>query len=250
MMDHARYRSTVLADPHACDADLLRHRDSCGECREFTARLLRFESRLQRALRVDLPSGAVNPFESAAAVHRGAVGGVAVHSTAGAGRWLALAASLLVAAAGGLWLVLPGRTLAAAAVDHMAGEPQAWARTDVAVPGPALDAVLGSGLRLAPAAGLVSYASSCVFRGHRVPHLVVQTAAGPVTVMILLHENVDAVSRFESQGYRGTIVPVPGHGSMAVLSQAGSQSGGYRTMTAIEIDRLAARLRDSIIWTS
>ena len=41
----------------------------------------------------------------------------------------------------------------------------------------------------AAGAGLVSYANSCVFRGHHVPHLVVQTEAGPVTVMVLVHES-------------------------------------------------------------
>ena len=65
-------------------------------------------------------------------------------------------------------------------------------------------------LRLKPDAGVVSYASSCTFRGYKVPHLVVQTASGPVTVMVLVHEAVRHATQFDEQGYRGTIVPVPG----------------------------------------
>ena len=77
-----------------------------------------------------------------------------------------------------------------------------------------------SRLRLSNGAGMVSYASSCAFRGHRVPHLVIQTESGPVTVMVLVHEGVRKPVRFDEQGYRGVIVPVAGHGSLAVLTHA------------------------------
>ncbi len=149
--------------------------------------------------------------------------------------WLAMAASVLIAlvVAGGLWLGAPGPSLAADVVAHMAGEPQAWARTDVPVRPPDLARVLqNTHMRLKADAGpdavMVSYAASCLFRGHRVPHLVVQTSMGPVTVMVLVHESVGKVVPFNEEGYRGVIVPVPGHGSLAVLvhdQQAGSQCG-------------------------
>ena len=38
-----------------------------------------------------------------------------------------------------------------------------------------------------------------------VPHLVVQTEMGPVTVMVLVHESVAKPVPFEEQGYRGVI---------------------------------------------
>ena len=72
---------------------------------------------------------------------------------------------------------------------------------------------------LNPDAGTVSYARSCRFRGRMVPHLVVQTEMGPVTVMVLVHESVAKPVPFDEQGYRGVIVPVPGHGSLAVLAR-------------------------------
>ena len=191
MMEHAHYRAAILADPHSSDAELLAHREACAECRAYTEQLLKFESRLERAMRVSIaPNADVLPFArkrgNAARAPRG---------------WLALAASILLGAAivGGVWLTLPQSSLAAAVVAHMAGEPEAWRRTDVAVPTPELDDVLkDSKLRLKPDAGIVSYASSCTFRGYKVPHLVVQTASGPVTVMVLVHESVrhaDAIRR-------------------------------------------------------
>jgi Protein of unknown function (DUF3379) len=234
MMEHAHYRAAILADPHNTDAELRAHREACAECRAFTEQLLKFESRLERALRVDIPPRAeVLPFER----KRG--------NAAAPRRWMAIAASVLLGAAivGGVWLTLPQSSLAAAVVAHMAGEPEAWQRTDIAVPTPELEHVLkDSKLRLKPDAGIVSYASSCTFRGHRVPHLVVQTPSGPVTVMVLVHESVRRPTQFASEGYRGTIVPVPGHGSIAVLMRDSGTGAG-------EIERIAARVDDSIVWT-
>ena len=234
MMEHAQYRSAILADPRSTDAELRAHREACAECREFTERLLRFESRLERALRVDIPAkAAALPFERKA-----------VRDVRTPRRWMALAASVLLGAAvvGGVWLTLPQRTLAAAVVAHMAGEPEAWQRT-AAVADSELDDVLkDSKLRLKPEAGVVSYASSCSFRGHRVPHLVVQTPSGPVTVMVLVHESVRKPMQFDDEGYRGTIVPVPGHGSIAVLMRDLQAGRG-------DIERIAARVDDSIVWT-
>jgi hypothetical protein len=125
----------------------------------------------------------------------------------------------------------------------MAGEPEAWRRTDVPVPTPTLEDVLrNSRLRLGAGAGIVSYASSCEFRGHRVPHLVVQTESGPVTVMVLVHEHVPKSVRFDEQGYRGVIVPVAGHGSLAVLTRGTSTD--MRT-----VQHIASRVLESINWT-
>jgi hypothetical protein len=234
MTDHAHYRSAVMADPHDADPELLAHRESCAECRAFTEQLLRFEARLERALLVDIPTQAVVlPFARSG------------KAAQGARHWMAMAASLLLALviAAGVWLTLPQRGLAADVVAHMAGEPNAWQLTDVPVPDADLKAVLkDSNLRLKPDAGVVSYASSCEFRGHKVPHLVVQTPSGPVTVMVLVHEAVRNPKQFDEQGYRGTIVPVPGHGSIAVLMRDHESRSG-------DVERIAARVDASIVWT-
>ena len=234
MTEHTDYRAAILADPHSTDAELRAHREACAECREFTERLMRFESRLERALRVDIPpKAAVLPFARKAG-----------HDARAPRRWMAIAASVLlsVAVAGGVWLTLPQRSLAAAVVAHMAGEPEAWQRTEAVADSELNNVLKDSKLHLKSDAGIVSYASSCSFRGHRVPHLVVQTPAGPVTVMVLVHESVRKPMQFDDEGYRGTIVPVPGHGSIAVLMRDLKVGSG-------EIERIAARVDDSIVWT-
>jgi Protein of unknown function (DUF3379) len=233
MMDCSQYRKSILADPHDANPDLKTHRESCRECPEYTERLLRFEGRLERALRVRVPEQRTAelrlPQRQAPRMRRG---------------WLA-AASVVVAlvVAGGLWLAAPGPTLAADVAAHMAGEPQAWVRTDVPVPATELAAVLRSaGMRLDPRAGMVSYARGCLFRGRRVPHLVVQTEMGPVTVMVLVHESVAKPVPFNEEGYRGVIIPEPGHGSLAVLAQG-------RDTDPDTIRRIATRMQSAIIWT-
>lgn len=240
MMDCGRYRSALLADPHDDQPSLRDHAQSCRECALYTHRLRLFEDRLGRAFRAPLTARA--PGQHAAA-----------RAPADASRtprrrrprlgWLAAAAGVLLALAlaGGAWLVAPGRSLAAEVVGHMAGEPGAWNRTE-AVPAAALDAVFAaSHLERNSDAGLVTYASSCVFRGHRVPHLVLQTDQGPVTVMVLTEESVRRRVHFDEQGYRGIIVPVPGRGSIAVLER-GTAVGGQSLMdVALRVEGALAR---------
>ena len=234
-MDCNAYRRSMLADPRDTDPRLREHRGNCHDCNLFTERLLSFESRLDRALRVAVPTDSVLPLRAKATP------ALRLPSRRG---WLAMAASVLMAVvvAGVLWVAGPGPSLAADVVTHMGGEPDAW-RTQAPVPGSELEAVLRDAhLRLSDAAGPVSYAASCAFRGHHVPHLVIQTESGPVTVMVLVHESVPRPVRFEEGGYRGVIVPVAGHGSLAVLTR-----GSSTDMKVVEA--IAARVQGSITWT-
>jgi len=237
MIDCTRYRQAMLAQPHDADPALREHRESCRDCNLFTERLLRFESGLERALRVALPdaAGEVVPLRVRSPPRRR-------NFRTG---WQAWAAGVLMAlvVAGGLWLGVPGSSLAADVVTHMQEEPQAWRRTDLPVPSAALQSVLrDSHLRLADSAGIVSYANSCGFRGHKVPHLVIQTESGPVTVMVLVHEHERKPVQFDEQGYRGVIVPVAGHGSLAVLTQGPGTDLGT-------IEQIAHRVQGAIVWT-
>jgi hypothetical protein len=236
VIDCAQYRRAVLADPHTDSPELAEHLAHCPECPAYRERLLRFEGRLTRALRIDAH---VLPQSTQVLQKR-----VRRDDRVRRNGWLAMAASLVVALLiGTLWLGAPHASLAADVVAHMAGEPEAWTRTDVPVPSADLASVLADAhLRLRPDAGMVSYAQSCLFRGHHVPHLVVQTDMGPVTVMVLVHENVAAARMFNEGGYRGTIVPVPGHGSIAVLIKG--EEGDLA-----QVESVAARVKDAIVWT-
>jgi Protein of unknown function (DUF3379) len=135
-------------------------------------------------------------------------------------RLFAFAASLAAALLVGftLWLSRPPETLAAEIVAHVEGEPNSWSKTEP-VSAQRLAAVLRkSGVKLGAGMQPVVYANSCWFRGHFVPHFVVTTQDGPVTVMILAHEQVQATQQFNEGGYSGLLVPAP-TGGVAVVSR-------------------------------
>jgi Protein of unknown function (DUF3379) len=234
MIGHEQYRRALLADPSLSDQELAAHRNACAQCRAFTDRVASFERRLALALKVPIAAGAdIPPF-----ARRGA-------PPAQNRRWFALAASVLISlgVASGFWLAAPRSTLAAEVVAHMAGEPDAW-NAHAPIPGRQLAAVLANAnMSLDPRAPAVTYANGCEFRGHIVPHLVVQTSRGPVTVMVLVHERVAKPKEFDESGYRGTIVPVPNHGSLAVLLQAPGA-------TDATVDTIASQVRSAIVWGS
>jgi len=249
MMDCKQYRVALLADPSAVSADRRAHADTCPDCAQFTQRVEAFEARLVRAVRLPLPAAPADPLETPV-LHLPTAASQTRPARPAAGRaprWYAIAASLIAAvgAAGLLWLALPRASLAGDVVTHMTEEPDAWRATTAAVSPAALEAVTQDAhMRLSAAtAGLVSYASSCVFRGHQVPHLVVQDRSGPVTVMVLVHEAAQVADNFDEQGYRGEILPVPGHGAIAVLTR-------NQNLDAAGLDRIASQLRDAIRWTN
>jgi hypothetical protein len=253
----ADYRRALLSDPGGLTAELRAHGRECADCAAFAERAARFEARLASAMQ--LPAAAAGAGAGAGAGAAGAAGVAAEvvplrRSAAHGGvqpstirsRWFAVAATFAVAAAtaGLLWIAVPRASLAGDVVSHMAGEPAAWRVTDAAVtPAELREVMLNTHMRLGSGVGVVSYASSCEFRGHRVPHLVVQDESGPVTVMVLVHESVKTPVDFDEQSYRGVILPVPGHGSIAVLTR-------NQAVDPAALGRIAARFESAVEWTS
>jgi len=144
---------------------------------------------------------------------------------AGPPRWLAIgvsvAAGLLVGFT--LWLGHPGESLAVEIVHHVEGEPDSWSHTQSVTTAELEKVLRKSAVHLGPGMQPVVYAHSCWFLGHYVPHMVVLTPSGPVTVLILKHQHVAATQQFQADGYSGLLVPVQGAGSVAVLSRTPMQ---------------------------
>src|SRR5260370_29106367 len=138
MMDCAQYRRSMLADPHDPDPALREHRESCHDCTLYSERLLRFESNLERALRVGPVSEAASSSDNVVPL-RGR-SRTALRSPAHRKRMLAMAASVLVAlvVAGGLWLSAPGASLAPDVATHLREGPEAWRGTGGRGPCPKL----------------------------------------------------------------------------------------------------------------
>jgi hypothetical protein len=189
--DCRHVRVAVGGDPHDLAPDVRAHLETCAECRKFQAETLALDSRLRAALELPLAGfRKAAPVQAQAPVRR-----------------YALAASVMLAVllGGGFWLLGSQNALAGEIVEHAAS---------------LADVLRKAGVSFDTSMPVV-YASACPFRGHRVPHLVVQTADGPVTVMILAHEKVSGREEFSEDGYRGVLVPA-GEGSMAILARDGA----------------------------
>lgn len=229
-MDCLEFRRSAGADPQRLSAAAAAHADSCVPCAEHLRQLRALDTRILAALRVTVPVVATSGGAAIAVAQR-------AHSRR---RWLALAASVIGGVLVGslLWVSSPRASLADDLVAHMGHEPGVMVQTEATADQAQLAGVLErGGIRLRPGADRVSYANTCTFRGHRVPHLVVQTDDGPVTVMVLRHERVPRPVRFDEQGYAGTILPA-GPGSVAVIGPTGA-----------DLAKLAERVASAVEWT-
>jgi hypothetical protein len=213
------FRRRVGAEPDHQDPAVLEHARECSACADFAERTQALNRKILQALKLPEPRPAapVDFAQTAADPSRSTPWRFA--SMAG-NRRMAVAASLMVGSAIALamWLSFPRATLATDVLAHMAHEPYAWTSegqlTHAEVQSVLKDA--GAATDLGP--GRFSYAQSCWFRGHFVPHLVLRDEQGPITVMMLPGEVIEGEVRFSENGYSGVLFPA-GRGSIAVLVQ-------------------------------
>jgi hypothetical protein len=202
------FRRVVGAEPGSRSGEIDEHLRTCPACAEFAQQIRALDRRIFEALSVAVPARPRrSPFLTQAfAPER---------------RW-ALAASVMLAVglAFGVWVAFPRSSLAHDVVSHASHEPQSWSTEGTPVSGEDLARTLSAaGLTRSADLGRVTYARSCWFRGHFVPHLVVQDESGPIMLLLLPHESVGKELRFSEGGYAGVILPAA-HGSVAVLAQA------------------------------
>lgn len=214
-------RLLVGADPDAAGGELEEHVRGCDGCRAFREEMRRLNADIRRALE-EPPDVRSRAAPRAQPVWRE----------------YALAAGVVLATALGLavWVLRPTDTLARDVVGHVRAEPESWLSTHNVSAVSIEHALESSGVGLDLASDKIVYAQSCWFRGHYVPHLVVQTTHGPATVLILRHEQVKARDDFHEGGMSGVIVPA-GDGSIAVLARGRGQ-----------VDDVASELRQEVHW--
>jgi uncharacterized protein DUF3379 len=213
----------IGADPETLTAALEEHLRGCPACSALRADMLRLNAAVRRALAEPPPVRATRTRRAAPPPPW---------------RQWALAASVVLAvvAALGVWVLRPSDTLASEVVAHVQGEPQSWLATHNVSAGAIDHALKSSGIGLDVSSDRIVYAQSCWFRGHYVPHLVLETEHGPATVLLLRHEHVTALDHFHESGMTGVIVP-SGEGSIAVLERGRGR-----------VDQLAGELRQQVHW--
>ena len=153
-----------------------------------------------------------------------------------------MAATVAIAAILGIRMFGAGvqyDSLADEVLAHLDHEPQALRVTDVAVSDERLRSVVPPSVaELDGDAGLISYARSCVINGRTVPHLVIQGASGPVTVLLMPEEAVSEAIALQGENVNGVILPVGG-GSIAIIGEAGER-----------LEEIQERVTKSVTWTT
>jgi hypothetical protein len=211
------------SEPFASDDGMESHRRGCAACARYQDELRAMDGVIRRALEID-----ASPRAAAAPMAPGA------RST----RAFAIAASLVAGIAVGIVLLvsLPRAAIAREIAGHIAHEPAAM-RSTVPLAPVEVEQVLGpEGTRLRPGIGDVTYAMRCVFDGHVVPHLVVRTPEGPVTVLVLGHREVGKPLKLREDGLEGIVLPAP-RGSIAVIGEG-----------IADINAVARRVVDAVDW--
>lgn len=224
--DEARLH--IGAEPGASTPALEEHLQSCAGCRQFRDEMRALDANIRRTMELAPESEQVRPVPAPPPVWR----------QPRALRSWALAASVALAtfAVLALWLLRPSDSLARAVMAHVEAEPESWLAAQNVTPENIEAALHRGGVQLDITSDKVTYAQSCFFRGHYVPHLVMQTSSGPATILLLRHEPIAGRRTFHEDGMSGVLVP-SGEGSIAVLSRGGAG-----------VEQLAQVMQQDVHW--
>jgi hypothetical protein len=208
-MNCEQLQTIVGAEPNSTHPEVLAHIQQCPACARYREELQAMDRLIYRALAIEAPAE-----KSAAQL-------LSPPEQRPARVWR-MAASVLVTVlvgAMGLWLLSPRESFAEEAITHMKHEQFSMVRTSETVDDDRLKQILAvSRLRLKAGAAHVSYAQSCAFRGQQIPHLVVQTEQGPVTVLVVTDAPTQQRERINEEGIQGVILPAP-RGVIVVLGE-------------------------------
>jgi hypothetical protein len=247
-MNHGAARLQIGADPHDVSGHLAEHLAGCAECSQFRHEMIALDNNIRRAL--EGPPGAAAP--AAQTVISPATAQVTALTDARARaaatkankrsrnthawRGWAVAASVALLALFTVWAFRPNESLAQDVVQHVTLESNSWTSDEHVTPEEMRETLAHAGVELDTTTNKVMYAHSCPFHGHIVPHLVVSTPNGRVTVLILRYESVRRRMKFREGGMSGVITPAP-RGSIAVLMRGDEN-----------IDSISNEVRQSVHW--
>ena len=208
-MNCLEFRGAILADPCRLGVQVAEHAGHCAGCKEFVARTLDDEALLARALRVAVPEG----------LHAR----VLERTTAGRSRarWLALAASVVVAVAIAL---AAGWTrddeLALAGIDFVVFE-EAQSITD-ATPtdwNALVRVAREMGVSLPEQLGEMHYVCVYPFSAGAAHHLLVTTPLGKVTLLLIPDRPLAARAAGAAYGLNAAVLPVA-KGAIVIISDS------------------------------
>lgn len=210
-------RRALGAEPQRRDAWILEHCQTCAQCATFLKDMAALDTRLERALNIEVPKDL-----DARIVFRAEFRPAARRRTYA---WLA-AAAVLVLAIGigfGVWQyqqnspAMLGKALVARVMSPTASAALDPDRPMIRDASYVTSVLSQAGIGMRGSMDNISYAHADSFRGAMVAHLVVHGRDGPVTVFLLPHIHVRAPTHFSAQGCNGLILP-SGTGSIAIIA--------------------------------
>lgn len=135
------------------------------------------------------------------------------------GTGVAVTAVLMLALAIGV--LMPARPdttwLSVELINHVRGEPDALAGTAEVPVGRVVEAVERGGGRLLGSLGKVTHIAPCRVPGGMGQHLVVETARGKVTLILMPGQPLDARTQLTRDGLTSVVLPA-GRGSAGILA--------------------------------
>ena len=236
-MNCEEYRQAIGADP-SFDGGA-GHLGECASCKAYREEMLSLDRQIAAALEIEVPDRVMPELPDVGTDTVVALPGRRWPSTP---TWLAMAATVAVAAVLGVRMFGVGveyDSLADEVLAHLDHEPQALRVTDVAISDERLRSVVPSSVAdFDRDAGLISYAQSCIINGRTVPHLVIQGASGPVTVLLMPDEAVGEPITLQGESVHGVILPV-GSGSIAIIGEADER-----------LEDIRERVTQSVTWAT
>ncbi len=234
-MNCEEYRQALASDP---SFDGGSHVDGCAACQAYRDEMRALEATIVSALKIDVPELSMPDLPDVDDSNVVALGNK--RARRGAPVWLALAASVIVAAFLGVRLVCTGAnydSLAEEIIAHLDHEPWALTVSDTPVSDARLSRVVPANVaRMNHDAGLITYAQSCIINGNTVPHLVIQGETGPVTILLMPDEKVSTAVDLEGENVNGVLLPV-GDGSIAIIGNRGER-----------LDPIRKNVESSVMW--
>ena len=241
-MNCEEYRHLVAANPSFDGgAD---HLSTCDDCRVFRAEMQVLDEKLVEALQIDVPSLTLPelPDLDSDDIDSGNVVTLPSRRLRAKPTWFALAATVLLAALIGVRMFGVEGTydsLADEVLAHLDHEPVSLRPSTTPVSDRRLAATVPDNIaQMDHSAGLITYARTCEINGKAVPHLVIQGALGPITILLMPEETVSAAISLDGENTHGVILPV-GDGSIAII--------GARDE---ELDRVEKSVLSSVRWST
>lgn len=238
-MDCNEFRQMILGDPSTADGEA--HLESCADCQAYVEDIHSLDATLKQAMAIDVPPLSMPELPK---IDADKVVGLPTRRRSTAPVWLATAAAVTLAAFIGINNFTGhdhgALSLADEIIAHMDHEPYALRVTDVPVSDSRLSRVVPANIaNLSHDAGLITYAQSCEINGQKVPHLVIQGERGPVTILLLPNEKVDAVTPLTGERFNGVLVPV-GDGSIAIIGEDNPDN----------LERIQKSFESSVTWST